>query len=353
MRGRLAIVLLTLTVAAFGQLTESDEVARNAGDGEHLHSSYRYAFRHARVSCELLQERAQTPRRFWRFGAAGIGRFAAAFLVPQARLAEPDETWLVDTGTGMILARARLPFLDREGHIGVDMAEIDGFRGWLFFRLTTSEHTLAPFIVSARTQGYHASMGGMPSRLHLVWPGGMVGAGEQPPWDGRAPRTNALAFFARGPEADRGSDLLVFQPEDVANLRLQRWDSVAILTFAPTAGSNRLLFALGTDAERNAEDLAIPQFLANGRHRIAEAMQQIDWDPPPADFTRIEALIVEIDDFLARHPDPALAARLSQLQQHAEQLTTTDLGAIAPLEAELRDLAETAATRALKILLAP
>ena len=344
-------LLLLRAVAAMGQVSQTPEVARRFGDREQLHSSFDFRFRNARVSCRLVRDAKSEPRRFWRFAANGIGRFTSAFLVPQARLAAPDETWMAASGTGTTLARARLPLVCKDGHVTIDMAEVEGCAGWLFFRLSTTADRLPEILISARVRTFLAAMGGTPSRLHLVWPDGLRAAGELPPWHGRQPRFNALAFFARGQDAHRGSDLLVFEPEDMARVRLQRWDSVVIPVFTPTPACRETLFALGTDPERNAEGIAVPEFMENGRRRIAGIMREIVWTPPHADFTRLNALCADIRDLLERYPDAGLTAQFAAIEAEAAALTSADLGAITPLQNDLRALAERIAGQALERLL--
>ena len=350
MKALIPALLLTCVVAA-GQVTKTPEVARRFGHREQLHSSIDFRFRNAFVSCRLVRDAKNEPRRFWRFAANGIGRFTSAFLVPLGRLAAPDEAWMVGSGTGTTLARARLPLERKAGHVTVDMAELGGCAGWLFVRLSTTADKLPAIMVSARNGVFQPVMGGTPSRLHLVWPGGLRGAGELPPWNGGQPRFNAIAFFARGHEAYRGSDLLVFEPEDVAYLRLQRWDSVVIPVFTPAAACRQTVFAFGAYPGPDAEGIAIPEFMEKGRHRVADIMRRIVWTPPPADFTRLNALRAEICDLLERYPDADLRAQFAAIEARVDAFTPGDLGAITPLQDELRILAEKVADQALRRLL--
>ncbi len=307
------------------------------------------------VGCTLSRPDGADAKELWRFGS-DIGRFTASFLSlsPEGggRLREPRNAWMAAKDDGTTLAEMEIPVVRNgreEGSLKLKMAELKSVPGWIFFKIYGSGGVgLTSFSIAARLPPSSMAMGGTSStRLFMAWPGGSCGSGEMPPWNGRKPDFNALSFFVRGKDEGMKSDFIVFNPDSVKSLSLQRWDGVAILLFGVN-GSNEHVFAIGCKTGEPAEETAAPAFLDGGSKKIIEAMGNLSWASPNANKAKIDKLISEIAGLLKDYPDLEAQGEFDKLAEAAKSLKPDDMPSAIRLEEDLKKLAEDIANGALK-----
>ena len=189
--------------------------------------------------------------------------------------------------------------------------------GWTFIQLRTLAYgegatpvSGAPALLTAFT--LDSRMGSLPVYRHprvmfVAWPGESARGGDEVPWDRKQPDFNALAIYGRGLGEEAGSELLVFDPTQLASLSLLDWHygypRICLgFTLRPT---NEIAFALGGAKEENGEHVAVPRFLENEREVIAEALRTMDWEVT-VDRAPLDKLLAQVRTMLEAAPPGAL-----------------------------------------------
>ena len=284
----------------------------------------------------------------------------------RASLNSLEAAWAEDRPDGASLAGIFSTLATKEGqavgHFFLRTAQLKQHPGWVFIRLRAAPFTeagplspntpglLSGFYLSLHMQPQVLSQ---PARhMFLAWPGGVVRGGDQPPWAGQKPPSNALALFARGQGEELQSDFLLFDPQTTA-VTLQRWNlgdgsSTLHLGFAPTT---EFVFAIGTVTGEHGEKIVVPRFLDQEQEAMLEVLRTLDWEVT-VDLAPLRKDLAEAAANLKLAPGAELQAQYDELAAAMETLQPEDPDRAAALEPAVKALAEETAVKALDALLA-
>ena len=322
----------------------------------------RYVFVHTRFAFDVYRRQKST----WTHVRLNMrhGRFGGGFLIAWfrgTRLGAPERVWACTRPDGSAVSHVTFALQgkgDRVGQCSIRAVRTPEHPQWTFFRL----RGMPP--PADRKKGSRAWLGqlgqfglgvSMKWQLHrkprtyfLAWPGDGCRAGDKPDWENKKPHPNALAFYVKGVDEETASDFIVFDPAEIARIRVQRWgryDGVARLDF-PLNPVSECVFAIGGVIDENAERVAVPRFMRQDRQRVSKALRTMDWSVKP-DPTALRTNLAEAASLLDEFPDAELRKRHAGLVTAVNGLGPDDPGAVLALEAQSASLVEAIAGNAL------